>query len=117
MRAVVIVLGISIVGCGPNDRQNADASGHPPDAADLPDSGDPPFFERFYGGGIGSIRGFQFRGVSPRSGLADDAILSDEAFAGSGTTKADYRAAIVSIDALFALLEQGHGTNFERFSR
>ena len=52
-----------------------------------------------------------------RLGLADDAILSDEAFAGSGTTKADYRAAIVSIDALFALLEQGHGTNFERFSR
>ena len=35
---------------------------------------DAPFFERFYGGGIGSIRGFKFRGVSPRSGPADDAI-------------------------------------------
>ena len=29
------------------------------------------FFERFYGGGIGSIRGFRFRGVSPRGGRAD----------------------------------------------
>lgn len=33
-----------------------------------------PFFERFYGGGIGSIRGFAFRGVSPRAGIAEDAI-------------------------------------------
>jgi len=32
------------------------------------------FFERFYGGGIGSIRGFRFRGVSPREGIDDDAI-------------------------------------------
>ncbi|MFO0973847.1 MAG: outer membrane protein assembly factor BamA [Phycisphaerae bacterium] len=30
--------------------------------------GDAPPFERFFGGGIGSIRGFEFRGVSPRSG-------------------------------------------------
>lgn len=36
--------------------------------------GDAPFFESFYGGGIGSIRGFRFRGVSPRSGLEDDPI-------------------------------------------
>ena len=28
--------------------------------------GDAPVFERFYGGGIGSIRGFRFRGISPR---------------------------------------------------
>jgi outer membrane protein assembly factor BamA len=28
--------------------------------------GTSPFFERFYGGGIGTIRGFKFRGVSPR---------------------------------------------------
>lgn len=28
--------------------------------------GDAPTFERFYGGGIGSIRGFEFRGISPR---------------------------------------------------
>jgi outer membrane protein insertion porin family len=32
------------------------------------------FFERFYAGGIGSIRGFRFRGVSPRSGPSDDVI-------------------------------------------
>lgn len=49
MRAVVIVLGILVgaAACGPNDRQNADASGHPPDAA-VPDSGDPPFFGAIY---------------------------------------------------------------------
>lgn len=52
-----------------------------------------------------------------RLGLADDTILSDEAFNGSGTNRADYRAAIVSLDALFALLEAGHGTNFEKFAR
>jgi outer membrane protein insertion porin family len=28
--------------------------------------GDAPIFERFYGGGIGSIRGFEYRGVTPR---------------------------------------------------
>jgi hypothetical protein len=50
-------------------------------------------------------------------GLADDTILDDSAFAGTGTTKADYRAAIVSIDALLALLKQGHGTNLEKFAR
>ncbi len=37
-------------------------------------AGDSPFFERFYGGGIGSIRGFAFRGVSPRSGPDDDRV-------------------------------------------
>ena|SRR5215203_499442 len=52
-----------------------------------------------------------------RLGLADDTILSDEAFNGSGTNRADYRAAIVSLDALFTLLEAGHGTNFEKFAR
>lgn len=39
--------------------------------------GDAPVFERFYAGGIGSIRGFQFRGVSPRQGFDDDAIGGD----------------------------------------
>jgi len=29
-------------------------------------AGDSPVFERFYGGGIGSIRGFEYRGISPR---------------------------------------------------
>jgi hypothetical protein len=52
-----------------------------------------------------------------RLGLADDTILSDDAFNGSGTNRADYRAAIVSLDALLELLEAGHGTNFEKFAR
>ena len=39
--------------------------------------GDAPVFERFYAGGIGSIRGFEFRGVSPRQGLDDDPIGGD----------------------------------------
>lgn len=33
-----------------------------------------PFYERFYGGGLGSIRGFEFRGVSPREGPENDRI-------------------------------------------
>lgn len=36
--------------------------------------GSAPFFEQFYGGGLGSIRGFRFRGISPRAGLDDDPI-------------------------------------------
>jgi outer membrane protein insertion porin family len=36
--------------------------------------GDAPVFEKYYGGGFGSIRGFRFRGVSPRNGIGDDAI-------------------------------------------
>jgi len=39
--------------------------------------GDAPVFERFYAGGIGSLRGFDYRGVSPRSGIKDDPIGSD----------------------------------------
>lgn len=38
---------------------------------------DAPFFERFYGGGTGSIRGFKYRGVSPRSGSDDDPVGGD----------------------------------------
>ncbi len=33
-----------------------------------------PFFERFYAGGLGSVRGFRYRGISPRSGIDDDPI-------------------------------------------
>jgi outer membrane protein assembly factor BamA len=44
---------------------------------------DAPFFERFYGGGIGSVRGFRFRGISPRSGLEDDPIGGDFSLTGS----------------------------------
>ena len=39
--------------------------------------GDAPVFERFYGGGFGSIRGFSFRGVSPRKGILDTRIGGD----------------------------------------
>ena len=39
--------------------------------------GDAPVFERFYAGGTGSIRGFDFRGVGPRSGLDDNNIGGD----------------------------------------
>ena len=30
-------------------------------------AGDAPIFERYYGGGIGNVRGFDYRGISPRS--------------------------------------------------
>jgi outer membrane protein insertion porin family len=40
-------------------------------------AGDAPVFERFYGGGMGSIRGFDYRGISPRSGGKDDAVGGD----------------------------------------
>jgi len=36
--------------------------------------GDTPVFERFYGGGIGSIRGFEFRGISPRQDPGDTQV-------------------------------------------
>ena len=42
--------------------------------------GDSPIFEKFYGGGIGSVRGFRYRGISPRSkapGVDDDPIGGD----------------------------------------
>lgn len=45
--------------------------------------GDSVFFERFYAGGIGSIRGFRFRGVSPRGGRADDPVGGDFSLTGS----------------------------------
>jgi outer membrane protein insertion porin family len=46
-------------------------------------TGDSVFFERFYGGGLGSLRGFSFRGVSPRSGIEDDPIGGDFIATGS----------------------------------
>ncbi len=44
--------------------------------------GDAPIYERFYGGGIGSVRGFDYRGISPRSKDAnnDDPIGGDFQF-------------------------------------
>lgn len=42
--------------------------------------GDAPVFERFYAGGIGSIRGFEFRGISPRDGIRNDRVGGDFMF-------------------------------------
>jgi outer membrane protein insertion porin family len=44
---------------------------------------DAPFFERFYGGGIGSVRGFRYRGISPRAGREEDPVGGDWAITGS----------------------------------
>ena len=42
--------------------------------------GNAPVFERFYGGGLGSLRGFAFRGVTPRDGpfFDDDQRIGGE---------------------------------------
>ena len=47
--------------------------------------GDAPTFERFYVGGIGSwaLRGFEYRGVSPRGGPSDEPIGSEWAAVGN----------------------------------
>lgn len=39
--------------------------------------GEAPVFERFYAGGFGSIRGFKFRGITPRAGLFNDKVGGD----------------------------------------
>lgn len=39
--------------------------------------GDAPVFEKFFAGGIGSIRGYEFRGISPRDGFRDDRVGGD----------------------------------------
>ncbi len=38
------------------------------------DDDDAPVFEKFYAGGLGSVRGFRYRGISPRSGASEDAV-------------------------------------------
>jgi outer membrane protein insertion porin family len=42
------------------------------------------FYERFYGGGIGGLRGFRFRGVSPRQGGLNDPVGGDFEWFSSG---------------------------------
>jgi outer membrane protein insertion porin family len=38
---------------------------------------DAPFFNRFYAGGRGTMRGFEYRGVSPREGRGEDPVGGD----------------------------------------
>jgi len=40
-------------------------------------TGDAPVFERFYAGGFGSMRGFAFRGISPREGIKKNRVGGD----------------------------------------
>lgn len=51
-------------------------------------TGDSVFFERFYGGGLGSVRGFDFRGISPRSGIEDDPVGGD--FLATGSVEVNF---------------------------
>ena len=51
-------------------------------------TGNSPFFERFYGGGIGSIRGFAYRGVGPRDGREFDPVGGN--FEYTGTVEVNY---------------------------
>ena len=46
--------------------------------------GDAPLFEKFYGGGLGSVRGFEYRGISPRSGINKDPVGSEWIVTASG---------------------------------
>jgi len=39
--------------------------------------GDAPVFERFYAGGTGSVRGFEFRGIGERDGIDDNNVGGD----------------------------------------
>ena len=41
-----------------------------------------PFYERFYGGGLGSLRGFAYRGISPRAGPFADVVGGDFSVSG-----------------------------------
>jgi outer membrane protein insertion porin family len=47
-----------------------------------------PFYERLYGGGIGSLRGFTYRGVSPRAGLGEDPVGGE--FSLTGTAEVNF---------------------------
>jgi len=54
--------------------------------------GDAPVFERFYGGGIGSLRGFEYRGISPRPFPGSDDPIGGHFMVFAGT---EYRFPIV----------------------
>jgi outer membrane protein insertion porin family len=82
-----------------------------------------PFFNRYYGGGIGSIRGFAFRGVEPRAGIHNDPVGGD--FALTGGLEMDFpiaedilRGAVftddgdVESDARFGTIRSSVGVGF-----
>ena len=89
--------GFGLLGGDPRfDRFTASAVGYVPlyrDLLDRPtvfetrlDAGvadNAPFYEAFYAGGFGSLRGFRFRGVSPRDGIANDPVGGDYIFTSS----------------------------------
>lgn len=72
--------------------------------------GDAPVFERFYAGGIGSLRGFDFRGISPRDGLRKNRIGGDFMFLTGG----EYSFPLVG-KALRGVLFADMGTVEEEF--
>jgi len=47
-----------------------------------------PFYERFYGGGFGSVRGFAYRGISPQDYISGDRIGGD--FSTNGTEQLSF---------------------------
>jgi outer membrane protein insertion porin family len=57
--------------------------------------GNAPTYDRFYGGGIGSLRGFEYRGISPR-GENDDPIGSDWMVHGSAEVAIPFGSQIFS---------------------
>ncbi len=52
-----------------------------------------------------------------RLGLADNQILVEESFEGTGTDRDAYRDAIVAIGNIKAVINAGSGTNLEKFAR
>ncbi len=74
--------------------------------------GDAPVFERFYAGGPSSLRGFGFRGVSPRDGLFRDRVGGDFRL----LTGAQYNFPVVS-DWLRGVVFTDMGTVEETFGR
>ncbi len=46
--------------------------------------GDAPVYERFFGGGLGSVRGFDYRGISPRQGPGKEVVGGDFSFFAGG---------------------------------
>lgn len=69
-------------------------------------TGDVPFFERYYAGGIGSMRGFKYRGISPRSGADRDPIGGN--FILTGTVELNFP--IPGVDMLRGVVFADAGT-------